>query len=127
VLARALDRLVAAVANEASTNPQLADALSAALTDTRPRTTDDKPPRGARRKRGPWDPFAIYAEHGETGLRERLSRLGLEELRDMIAEHGMDTDRLAMKWRNPERVVGRIVDRVVDRAAKGDGFRPPAS
>ena len=34
----------------------------------------------------------------------------------------MDTDRLAMKWRNPERVIGRIVDRVVARAAKGDGF-----
>jgi len=35
----------------------------------------------------------------------------------------MDTDRLAMKWRDPSRVVNRIVERVIDRAAKGDAFR----
>ena len=41
----------------------------------------------------------------------------------MIAEHGMDTDRLAMKWPDPERVVARIVDRVIERATKGDALR----
>jgi len=27
------------------------------------------------------------------------------------------------KWKDPNRVIARIIDRVVDRAAKGDGFR----
>jgi hypothetical protein len=65
----------------------------------------------------------VYAEVGEVGLRERLSGLQLEQLRDIIAEHGMNTDGLAMRWTKADRVVGRIVDRVVDRAAKGDAFR----
>jgi hypothetical protein len=31
----------------------------------------------------------------------------------------MDHDRLAMKWKDPERVIGRIVERVGVRSAKG--------
>jgi hypothetical protein len=76
-----------------------------------------------RRAPGPWDPYVVYAKVGEAGLREQLSRLGLEQLRDIIAEQGMNTDGLAMRWTKAERVVGRIVDRVVDRSAKGDAFR----
>jgi len=132
-LAASLGRLVAAVADEAASNAGFADALAAALGagDAAAGAVAGgvgggvRPARGARRSPGPWDPFAVYAEHGEDVLRERLTGLGLEELRNVVAEHGMDTDRLAMKWRDPERVVGRIVERVVDRAAKGDGFRPP--
>jgi hypothetical protein len=80
-------------------------------------------PKRGRRAPGPWDPYDVYAEVGETGLRDRLSQLELEQLRDIIAEYGMNTDGLAMRWRTADRVVGRIVERVVDRAAKGDAFR----
>lgn len=122
-LATALDRMFGAVADEACANEAFADRLAGALAEASlhpgPR------PRGSRRDRGPWDPFEVYAQHGEARLRERLSSLELEQLRDIVAEHGMDTDRLAMKWRDPGRVVDRIIDRVVDRAAKGDAFRPP--
>ncbi|MBH0120313.1 hypothetical protein I0Q12_12630 [Rhodococcus sp. CX] len=76
-----------------------------------------------RREPGPWDPYVVYAESGEIGLRERLQALDLEQLRNIVAEHAMDNDRLAMKWRNPERVIERIVERVMDRATKGDSFR----
>jgi hypothetical protein len=79
--------------------------------------------RRTRRAPGPWDPYAAYVEVGEAGLRERLSQLALEQLRDIIAEHGMNNDGLAMKWKKVDRLVGRIVERVVDRAAKGDAFR----
>lgn len=127
-LASAIGRVVAVVVEEARGNPRFADAL----TDALGRSPGAPPgegrvgrPRGARRTPGPWDPFAVYAEHGEAVLRERLEGLELEQLRNVVAEHGMDTDRLAMKWRDPDRVVNRIVERVVARAAKGDGFRPP--
>ncbi|MFG2683889.1 hypothetical protein ACGFYH_34245, partial [Streptomyces sp. NPDC048392] len=49
--------------------------------------------------------------------------LTLEQLRDIIAEHGMDHDRLAMKWKDPQRVIDRIVERVESRTAKGAAFR----
>jgi hypothetical protein len=57
----------------------------------------------ARREPGPWDPYIVYSELGEAGIGQRLGELDIEQLRNMIAEHGMDTDRLAMKWRDPER------------------------
>jgi hypothetical protein len=69
------------------------------------------------------DPFALYANGGEDGLRTRLEALDLEQLRDIIAEHGMDHDRLAMKWKDQARVVERIVERVGTRSAKGSAFR----
>jgi len=79
--------------------------------------------RTNRRKPGPWDPFVVFDDIGADGLRERLSRLDLEQLRDILAEHGMDADKLAMKWKDPQRVIGRIVERVEDRAGKGSAFR----
>jgi hypothetical protein len=85
-------------------------------------STKARPKRG-RRAPGPWDPYDVYAKVGEAGLKEQLSRLELEQLRDIIAEHSMNNDGLAMRWTKADRVVGRIVDRVVDRSSKGDAFR----
>lgn len=126
-LAVALSRLVEVVAAEAARTPRFARALTKALEVPAPgaapvRTADDAR-RGRRRAPGPIDPFAVFAEGGEEGLRDRLSTLTLEQLRDILAEHGMDQDRLAMKWKDNPRVVARIVERVGARAAKGSAFR----
>jgi hypothetical protein len=74
------------------------------------------------------DPFGVYSQGSEEGLREQLMSLTLEQLRDIVAEHGMDNDRLAMKWKDQDRVIDRIVERVAARVAKGSAFRgdPPA-
>jgi hypothetical protein len=126
-LAATLARFTVALSKEATRSARLAQALAAALEPpATPSERKQAPSRGVRRTRrnpGPWDPFSIYAEEGVSVLRDRLTELDLEQLRDIVAEHGMDTDRLAMKWKDPSRVVDRIVERVVDRAAKGDAFR----
>jgi hypothetical protein len=57
------------------------------------------------------------------GLREPLSQLELAQLRDIVAEHGLNNDWLAMRWTKADRVMGRIDNRVVDKAAKGYAFR----
>lgn len=82
--------------------------------------------RSGRRSPGPLDPFAVYADTGESGLRQALATLDLEQLRDVVAEHGMDHDRLAMKWKRPDRVIGRIVERVEAVSSKGFAFRSGA-
>lgn len=99
-----------------------ADPVTPAAPASRPAPVKAKP-KTRRRAPGPWDPYDVYAQVGETGLRDRLSQLELEQLRDIIAEHGMNTDGLAMRWKRSDRAIDRIVERVVDRAAKGDAFR----
>lgn len=127
LLAGRLARLVQAVATEAARTQRFAHALAKALEE--PPTPKDTPPdrestrRSNRRSPGVIDPFAVFTEEGEIGLRERLATLSLEQLRDIVAEHGMDHDRLAMKWKDRQRVADRIVDRVAVRAAKGSAFR----
>ena len=68
------------------------------------------------------DPVAI-AREGEEVLRSRLHTLSLDELRDIVADYGMDPGKLVMKWKSPERVVDRIVEISLSRAQKGDAFR----
>jgi hypothetical protein len=69
----------------------------------------------------------VFGEVGEDGLRARLGELSLDQLRDILAEHGMDNDRLAMRWKDPARVIDRIVERVAARLAKGSAFRAPTA
>lgn len=126
-LAVQLTRVFTVVAAEASRGPRFANALTKALREPSvvpvARAGAASKRAGNRRNPGPFDPFAVYSAGQERLLRERLSGLDLEALRDIVAEHGMDTDRLAMKWKDPGRVIERIVERVVDRSAKGSAFR----
>lgn len=86
----------------------------------------NRPGRAGRRNPGPLDPFSVYADGGEAGLRQVLTALNLEQLRDIVAEHGMDHDRLAMKWKAPDRVIKRIIERVEAVSSKGFAFRSGA-
>ncbi len=78
--------------------------------------------RGGRRTPAVLDPIALAAE-GEPALRGRLENLDLERLLDIVAQFGMDPGKLVMKWRDPERVIDRIVELSLARATKGDAFR----
>ena len=122
-LAESLAKLVTVIANEAARTTRFANALAAAVA---PGPSDEpKPKRTGRRTPGAIDPFALYGQDGEDGLRARLGQLDLEQLRDIVAEHGMDHDRLAMKWKDPSRVIDRIIEKVSARSSKGSAFRPP--
>lgn len=136
-LARRLSALFTAVIGEAAKSGRFAHTLAEAF-DSVAREREDPPKRattttrrttssGARPKNrrlaGAFDPFAVFADSGEQTLRSRLASLSLEQLRDIVAEHAMDNDRLAMKWKDSARVIDRIVDRVVARSSKGSAFR----
>jgi hypothetical protein len=54
----------------------------------------------------------------------------LEQLKDVVAEYGMDAGKLVMKWRDTMRIIDRIVELSLARSTKGDAFRadkPPAT
>ncbi|TWH10526.1 hypothetical protein L618_000400000070 [Rhodococcus rhodochrous J45] len=132
----ALVALVQVIADEAARTPRFAKALAGALSVTADPSTPTPAPtpvarpaaartsaRRSRRAPGAFDPFVVYRESGEATLRERLSSLGVEQLKDIIAEHAMDYDKLAMRWRTPSKLQDRIVERVKALTTKGDAFR----
>lgn len=84
-------------------------------------------PSSARRHRRP--PGVVNPteaiSRGEGALRADLDRLDNEQLKDIIAEHGMDTRKLAMKWKDRQRLIDLIVGFTHDRLAKGAVFRTP--
>jgi hypothetical protein len=139
-LANSLLAVFEAVVEEAARSRRFANALRSALTQDqvnpespssrRSRKTTTRASKlqrpSNRRAPGVLDPFAVYMDGGDAGLRGRLRTLGLEQLRDIVAAHGMDNDRLAMKWKDEERVIERIVERVVARSEKGSAFRDPS-
>ncbi len=84
------------------------------------------PPKGKersrRRKPGPFDPIEVYQARPDT-LEPRLEDLEIEQLKDIIAEHGMDRSRLAMRWKTKKRLVDLILVSVKNRVLKGEAFR----
>ncbi|WP_442807658.1 hypothetical protein [Trinickia soli] len=138
-LRNTLNRLIKAVIEEAERNPQFEAALSAALGAPPPAKHKQTPEgpvvessRGGEAKRGKnrrppaeLDPIQV-ARDGESALRAALEKLSLDQLRDIVAEYGMDPSRLVMKWVDPARVADRIVELSIARARKGDAFRKPA-
>jgi hypothetical protein len=131
-----LSRLTAifdAVLREAENNHAFSAELERALgvgahdlTQTAPcdpeRPFDGTRKRSNRRAKAVLDPFSLLSV-GESHLRSELAKLNLDQLRDIVAEYGMDTSRLALKWKSTERLVDFLVSTVVARNRKGDVFR----
>lgn len=128
-----LERLFAEILSEARTRPQFEarlakvfasmDALSSVVAQ-RPQDVEEVPssPRRHRRAAAVIDVLSIF-ENGEDQLRAQLGKLTLNQLRDIVAEHGMDSNKLALKWRSRTRVEDLIVTTVRERMAKGSVFR----
>lgn len=121
-LRKTLRSFIKAVTEEAGRNPEFTKELETAL-GLEPKAEKQKSGRRAAHRRAPavLDPVSL-AKEGEDSLRSKLEELTLDQLKDIVAEHGMDPDRLAMKWRTPHRLIDRIVDYSVKRAKKGEVF-----
>ena len=119
LLRAVLRNFVKVVSDEAERNPEFAERLrvvfkSAMATRT---TMTASAASGAgskirrpanRRPPAVLDPVAL-ALRGEEALRTKLEPLTLDQLRDIVADYGMDPGRLVMKWKTPTRVIDRIV------------------
>lgn len=122
--------LVRVVADQAERDPAFAEQIAAVL-DFGERHGNRGPiPKGAasvgrprnRRPAAVLDPI-LLAREGEVALRAHLSALSLDQLKDIVADYGMDPGKLVMKWKDADKVADRIVELSLARAQKGDAFR----
>ena len=127
----ALRRLFDEIIAEADRRPDFGKRLTAALREparTPPRNDSSRPDRGAKRLRrnrrapGVLDPFEQFSQ-GEQSLRQALQALNVDQLKDIVSEHAMDSSKLALKWHSAERLVDLIVSTVRARLEKGDAFK----
>ena len=126
---KTLAALFIAITEEAERNEAFRSSIEQALglnipaSAQKPRGAGERAERkGGRRAPAVLDPVEL-ARQGEGVLREQLGSLTLDQLRDIVAEYGMDAGKLVMKWKDVERVRGRIVELALARAIKGDAFR----
>ena len=121
------------VSDEADRNPEFAERLwvvfKSAMTKRPVKTAPAASGAGSktsrpanRRPPAVLDPITL-AVQGEEALRAKLAPLTLDQLKDIVADYGMDQKRLVMKWKTPNRVIDRIVEISILRAHKGDAFR----
>lgn len=108
------------IQREVQRNPDFAERI-AKVFDT---DKTAEPVRPHRRSPGILDPFEVI-QIGEEALKARLEGLDVEQLKDIVAEHGMDRSKLAMKWKTKDRLISLIVSTVASRVRKGEAFREP--
>lgn len=120
--------LARVIADQAEREPVFAEQIIAALglkDQSSPKAEQKRSGMARPKNRRPaaiLDPIQLVRD-GEAQLRARLFALTLEELKDVVADYGMDPGKLVMKWKDADRIVDRIVELSLARAQKGDAFR----
>ena len=123
-----LRHLFDAIIAEAERRPEFGRRLVAAIGHAAPPPAKEaesaKPKSRSRNRRAPGvlDPFEVFT-HGEQELRRALVPLNIDQLKDIVSEHAMDSAKLALKWKSSERLIDLVVTTVRTRVEKGDGFK----
>ncbi len=119
-----LGRIFDELLREIDTNPDLRARIERHLSPPN-REVKCAPARSrSRNKRAPaaLDPYAEFEQDGQV-LRQKLSALSVEQLKDIVSAYALDSSRLALKWKDHGRLVELIVTTVRARLEKGDAFR----
>lgn len=123
-LKKNMKALFALIVDEAEKNEEFASSLSKIfggdIIETKVKDSSGKRASN-RRDKAVLDPIKL-AEDDRLSV-EVLSPLSEKELKDIIADYGMDPSKLAMKWKNKDRLIQLILDTSFRRASKGDAFR----
>lgn len=114
----ALQNFAKVAADEAERNPEFERQVRSALGLSENRTQA----RRGRRAPAVLNPVELVGE-SEQVLREQLSSLTVEQLKDIVAGYGMDPSKLVMKWRKHERIAEHIIQTSLTRSQKGNAFR----
>ncbi|MGX8700520.1 hypothetical protein [Caproiciproducens sp.] len=122
------EKISACIAEEITNNDEFAKRMGLLFEEniikancSKYEAVNTKPKRGNRREPAKVNPFALL-EQGAEVLKTALEALDIEELKDVIAENGMDTAKLAMKWKDRNRLINHIIDTTQRRSSQGEAF-----
>jgi hypothetical protein len=73
----------------------------------------------------PFDAFEVLRNQGESGLQRALEPLDLAQLRALLLAYGLDSQQLARKWKNKERLRKHIQERLLAHFRSGNVFLQP--
>jgi hypothetical protein len=119
----ALASIFAELLQEVETNPALRERIERHLAqEPRPTLPTTETKRRNRRSAPAVDPYVLF-QQGEPTLRDALAKLDIEQIKDVISAFALDSTRLALKWKDRERLVELVVGGVRTRLEKGDAFR----
>lgn len=104
-------------------DPDFAQEIDSLFQILSAKSTSRSKKRRTRRRASVFDPVELYHQKGKKHLRQQLQQLEVDQLKDMIAEHGMDSSRRAMRWKKRDRLIELIVQTASCRARQGDAFR----
>ena len=110
---------------EVDADPDRTTSSTEMAPDAEARAADQPPtnPPKRRRQPSPIDPYSIATRDGVEGLRGELQRLDIEQLKDVIAEYGMNYDGRAMGWKDHHRFVERVIEKTDFGTTQGNAFR----
>ena len=113
-----LKKLLGVVIEEMNSNSNFKAKIEAALS-----TKENAIGKKSHSKRNPStiNPYEQIRQ-GKDVLSISLNSLSVEQLKDVILEHNMDNAKLAMKWKNKERLIALIIDLAERRTTKGEVF-----
>lgn len=83
---------------------------------------DNKTKKKNKRNPALVDPIK-HIEEGRGKLINILDELNIEQLKDVVAEYGMDPKKLVMKWKDKNKIIEHIITLSEARFKKGDVFR----
>jgi len=113
-----LKKLFDVVVEEMDSNLDFKEKVDS-IFETERNTTNKK----QKSKRNPSliNPYELIKQ-GEDILKTNLAPMDIEQLKDVILEHNMDSAKLAMKWKDKDRLISLIIDMANRRIAKGNVF-----
>ena len=118
---RQLKKLFEVILTEVGSNPSFAESVQAVLGGLE--SSKSSPKKRHRRSPAVIDPIEILGNAGHIELRAALEALDVEQLKDVVAQYGMDPAKLVMKLKDKPRIVEHIMTSADQRFRKGDAFR----
>lgn len=109
---------------EIDANPDLRARIEQHLSPSRSTDSPAVSPSKRKNRRGTpvLDPYAEI-KLGEAHLKQVLTVLSIDQLKDIVSGYALDASRLALKWKEQARLIDFIITTVRGRIEKGDGFR----